>query len=98
MSIRTFWAWLRMIVTLIVLFAIILVIWMNWNKKADVWLFHHFQQIPVLWLIVITAIVSLITKWVVGGVHHAYRQLKSSQSKDKMDEILKREKTPQNKP
>lgn len=98
MSIRTFWAWLRMVITLVVFFAIVLSIWMNWNKKADVWLFHHFQQIPVLWLIVITAVVSLVTKWVVADLYGAYRELKSAQARDTMNEILKKEKTQQNNP
>jgi heme/copper-type cytochrome/quinol oxidase subunit 2 len=98
MSLRTLWAWLRMVITLVVLFAVVLVVWMNWDKKADVWLFHHFNDIPVLWLIVITAVVSLVTKWVIGGVYRAYKELKSSQTKDAMNDILKKEKSPENKP
>jgi uncharacterized membrane protein YidH (DUF202 family) len=98
MSIRTFYAWLRLVITLIVLFAVVLVVFMNWNKKADVWLFHHFQQIPVLWLIVVTAIVSVAAKWVAGGVYHAYRHLKSAQAQDAMNEILKKGKTPEGNP
>lgn len=98
MSIRTFYAWLRLVITLVVLFTVVLVIFMNWDKKADVWLFHHFQQIPVLWLIVVTAIISVVAKWVVGGVYHAYRHLKTAQAQDAMNDILKKEKTPPSNP
>lgn len=56
-----------------------LVVLFNWNKEADVWFFHTFEKINVLYLILVTAIASISSFWIINrvrGVVHDVRALK----------------------
>jgi len=95
MSFRTVWAWTRMIVTAILVLAVVLLILMNRNYTTPIWFFHKFEQVSVLWLIVITAIISVISRWVIVGVYSAWKELKEAWAKDAMDELLRKQKMEQ---
>ena len=59
----------------------LLIVFMNRNHKADIWFFGYYQQINVLWLILVTAIVSVIGWLVVSkiiGVVREVRQLRQA--------------------
>jgi hypothetical protein len=95
MSFRTVWAWTRMIVTAILILAVVLLIVMNRNYTTPIWFFHKFEQVSVLWMIVITAIISVISRWVIVGVYRAWKELKEAWAKDAMDELLRKQKMEQ---
>jgi len=79
-------AWAKLIGTLAVLAGCVLVIVMNRNNRADLWFFHGFEQVPVLWLIVVTAAVSVVGWKILCGLRGAYssvRREKTQASQDK---------------
>ena len=77
MSIKRFFAWVRLILTVLIIVSAIIVILGNQDNKTDLWvLFHTFKQIPVIWLILVTAGVTLVGFWIIKGVYKAYRDVK----------------------
>jgi Mn2+/Fe2+ NRAMP family transporter len=92
MSFRTILAWTRMIMTAILVIAVVLIIFMNRNYTTPIWFFHKFDQVSVLWLIVVTAVISIISRWVIVGVYRAWKELKEAWAKDAMDEMLRKQK------
>ena len=41
----------------------LLIIFMNRSRTADVWFFHAYSDVNVLWLILITAVASIVGWW-----------------------------------
>jgi len=74
-------AWLRLIVVVVLLVIAFLVIFMNRNNRADLWLFHSFRDVAVIWLIVVTGAVAILGTWVVKGIYHAFADVKRPQEK-----------------
>ena len=62
-----------------VLFVVFLVVLLNRNKTASVWFFGTFEDINVLWLILVTACGSVIGFWIVSKVWRTYRELRQLQ-------------------
>ena len=71
----------------IVLIAL-LIVFMNRNHKADIWFFGYYQQINVLWLILVTAIVSVIGWWVVSKIIGVVREVRQVRQSVKMEQQL----------
>ena len=69
-------AWIRLIVTVGIILVAALIILMNWNKQAELWFFGDFGEVPVLWLIVITAVVSVVGWKIVSGLWRVYAELR----------------------
>jgi len=68
--------WSKFIGILIIIFAIVLVIFMNRNNKVDIWIFHKFENIAVLWVIIISALGALIGWKCLGIVRQTIKELK----------------------
>ncbi len=68
--------WSKFIGTLVIIIAAGLVIFMNRNNKTDVWVFHNFQQVGVLWIIIISAVVALIGWKILGTLRQTIKELK----------------------
>ncbi len=49
----------------------------NWRNTADVWFFHKFESVNVLWLLLITAAGSIVSFWIVSKVFGALRELRA---------------------
>ena len=47
---------------------VLLVVLMNSKRTADVWFFHEYRDIPVLWLILVTAVLAIVGWWGVRKV------------------------------
>jgi len=57
--------------------AILLVVFMNRNNTARVWFFGMGGEVSTLWLIVVTALVSVATFWIGTKVVRTVRQLRA---------------------
>ena len=78
---ETFRAWARLIAALASCAAVLLIIIMNRNNRTDLWLFHTFQQVSVLWLIAVTAATTLLLYLVARGVRSALKRVKTNRHK-----------------
>lgn len=59
-----------------VVLAVLLIVLMNWNHRTDVWFFYRFEQVPVLWLIAVTAAGSVVAWTVLRRVVRVIRELR----------------------
>jgi len=82
--------------------ALLLVI-ANSRRTADVWFFHDYNDIPVLWLILVTAVLAIVGWWGVRkviGVLRDFRDLQRAEVAQRQideqrrlaDEVAQREK------
>ena len=60
----------------------LLVVLANRKRTADVWFFHEYNDVPVLWLILVTAGLAIVGWWGVRkviGVLRDFRDLRRAQ-------------------
>lgn len=76
MRFNEFKAWLKLIMPLGLILAVIVIAVKNSDNRTDLWVFHTFEQVPVLLLIVVTAVVSVIGWRIVRGLLQAYVELR----------------------
>ncbi|HOW74125.1 MAG TPA: hypothetical protein PKY77_26265 [Phycisphaerae bacterium] len=62
--------------TAITVLLIALVVFKNLGLTANVWFFHEYKDVGVLWLILITAVCAIIGWWGVGKLYTVWRDLK----------------------
>jgi hypothetical protein len=62
-----------------ILIAILLVVLLNRNNNADVWFFKDYKGINVLYLILVTAIVSIALFWVTTRIRGIVREAREVQ-------------------
>jgi uncharacterized protein HemX len=55
---------------------VVLVLLKNRNNPATVWFFHEYKDINVVWLLVITAIGSVVAAWLTRGVFQVMKEVK----------------------
>lgn len=46
---------------------LVLVLVLNWNNRATVWFFHKFEDIPIIWLLLVTGFGAIVAAWVTKG-------------------------------
>jgi carbon starvation protein CstA len=65
-------------VALVAVLALLLLITVlaNRGNKTDVWLLAQFEQVPTLWLIAVTAMVSVASFWVLTRVRGLMAQVR----------------------
>ena len=68
----------------------LLVVFMNRKRTGDVWFFHEYSDVPVLWLILVTAILAIVGWWGIRKVIGVLRDLRdlrrSREAQRKVDE------------
>ena len=82
LALRRIKVYVKIGATVITALLIALVVFKNLDRKADVWFFHEYKDLGVLWLILITAVCSIIGWWGIGKVYtiwREYRELKQAQ-------------------
>lgn len=45
----------------------VLVLVLNWKNRATVWFFHKFEDIPIIWLLLVTGFGAIVAAWVTKG-------------------------------
>jgi len=60
----------------VVVLVVLLVVLMNREHKADIWFFKYYEGVPVLWLILVTALSSVAGWWGVSKIFRVLRELK----------------------
>jgi len=73
-------AWVRLILAVAIVAEIILVFVMNRHNEANLWLFFGVQltQVPVIWLLIATSLVSIVGFWLFLGIHRSFRDIKQA--------------------
>ncbi|MCK6456807.1 MAG: hypothetical protein L6Q92_09790 [Phycisphaerae bacterium] len=62
-TVRRYWVHTKLTLVAALALAILIVIIANRGHRTDVWLFHRFEQVPVLWLMAVTAAASIAMFW-----------------------------------
>jgi type VI protein secretion system component VasK len=82
--------YLKLSAILAVIAVILLVVLMNLDKRTDVWFFKPYEQVNVLWLILITAVSAIASWWIVLRVFGTLRELRglrqAREDRQKIDE------------
>jgi hypothetical protein len=68
--------YLKLVAILAVVAAILLIVLMNQDNKAAIWFFRPYEQVNVLWLILITAVSSIASWWIVLKIFGTLRELR----------------------
>src|ERR1051325_5807408 len=68
--------YLKLIAVLAVVAMVLLVVLKNLDHKADVWFFWIDEQVNVLWLILVTAVSSIVGWWAIRKVFGVLRELR----------------------
>ena len=55
---------------------VVLVLFKNRNNQATVWFFHDYEDINVVWLLVITGVGSVIAAWLTRGVLQVAKEVR----------------------
>lgn len=74
---RRIWVYLKLIVILAVVALILTVVFKNREYTAKVWFFQSYDDVNVLWLILITAISSIIGWWGFLKIFSVIRELRA---------------------
>lgn len=83
----------KFIVITAVLGAGLLVVLMNLTRKADVWFFHDYRQVPTFWLILVTAVTAIAGWWSfrkIVGVIRDLRELRNARQAERRQEQQQR--------
>ena len=90
LALKQFKVYLRLGAIIAVVLIALLIVFMNRNHKADIWFFGYYQQINVIWLILVTAIVSVLGWWVVSKIISVVREVsqvrRSVKTEKRLDE------------
>ena len=66
----------KFIAILIVAVVVLILVLKNKGNTADVWLFHRFEEVNVLYLILVTAIGTVFLWWVIRRVFKVVRDVR----------------------
>lgn len=69
--------YLKLFAILAVLAVILLIVLRNQENKANIWFFTRYEQVNVLWLILITAVASIASWWIFIKIFGTLRELRT---------------------
>lgn len=84
-SLQRFWTYFKLGLVIALGLLILVTVIVNRNYKTDVWLFVKFEQVNTLWLIVVTAVLSIVTFWAatrVRGILAAVKKVKAEKAEE----------------
>ena len=70
---------------------VVLVLFKNRNHQATVWFFHKYENINVVWLLVVTAAGSAF--WLTRGVFQVIKEVKKIRTEEETQRMLQDHKT-----
>ena len=68
--------YLKLTAILAVVAVILVIVLENQDNKANIWFFRPYEQVNVLWLILITAVSSIASWWIVLKIFGTLRELR----------------------
>lgn len=71
--------YVKLIAIVAVVASILLIVWFNLDNTAKIWFFGTYEQVNVLWLMLITAILSIASWWIVAKIFATVRELRQLQ-------------------
>ena len=79
----------RLTLMVAVAVVVVLVLFKNRNHRATVWFFHKYEDINVVWLLVITAAGSVMAAWLTRGVFQVIKEVRRIRTEEESKRILK---------
>lgn len=73
---KQFKVYVRLALLVALALVIVLVVFYNRTNKVNVWFFKSYESINVLWLLVCTAIASIVSWWIVSASFGLWRDLR----------------------
>ena len=72
----------KLTVAAVVVGLVVVVVFKNRANKADVWLFKFYDDVPTLWLMLVTSLAAVVTWWLLWSLRRLivdWRQLRKEQ-------------------
>lgn len=79
----------RLTLMVAVAVVVVLVLFKNRNHQATVWFFHKYENINVVWLLVITAAGSVVAAWLTRGVFQVIKEVKRIRTEEESERLLR---------
>ena len=73
-AIRKTRLYVKLVLIALVVIMVVLVLIENYGRKADVWFFGEYQDVNVLKLLLVTAVVSIFSFWILSMVFKLTRE------------------------
>jgi len=91
-SIKSFWVYLKAALVIVLGLLLLIIVLANRGNKTDVWLLVQYEKVPTLWLIAVTAAVSIASFWVLTRVRGLMAQMRKVRIEREEAERLARQK------
>ncbi len=91
-GIKSFWVYTKAALVIVLGLLLLIIVLANRGNKTDVWLLVQYQQVPTLWLIAVTAAVSIASFWVLTRVRGLMAQMRKVRMEREESERMARQK------
>jgi hypothetical protein len=75
LALKRLQVYLKLVAILAVIAAVLIIILMNQEHTADIWFFGKYEDVNVLWLILITSVSSILGWWGIRKIFGVMREL-----------------------
>jgi len=66
----------KLVLTGVVVLAVLLIVFKNRGRMVDVWFFHEYEDVSVLFLILVTAVASVAAWWGLSKIVGVWRDVR----------------------
>jgi hypothetical protein len=73
----------RLAVMAAVAISIAIVFYSNRSNDTDVWLFHHFPKVNVVWVMLVTAGVTVVFCWILSRIRGVIRDVRQMRAENR---------------
>ncbi len=91
-GIKSFWVYLKAALVIVLGLLLLIIVLANRGNKTDVWLLVQYEKVPTLWLIAVTAAVSIASFWVLTRVRGLMAQMRKVRMEREESERMARQK------
>jgi len=85
LALRRIKVYLKLALTVAIVVTVFLVIFRNRNNATNVWFFHRFDQVNVVYLMLITAVVSIVVWWGVVRLAGLWREIRDLRRQERVN-------------